>query len=240
MREIFIDAAPDVVYHLASVTPTRINKQSDEYIELFNNRVTANVAKLCAENNSLMIYTSTDLVYNAGENLKEDESELNPLTIYAETKLKGEESVRKFADKFIILRASLMYGFTRSSYTSFFDLVYGTLKQGKPMKAFTDQYRNALYAEDAARLLAALPGLYKTNDTINFCGEEYLSRYDMCLKMAEKFGFDKSLVTKASSDEFTAYPMVKNLGLNRDKMNKYGLKTKSFNDNLSKSVKYKP
>lgn len=240
IEKIFAAIKPDIVYHLASVTPTRITTEEDDYIKYFNAEVTGNIAKLCNEYNSLMIYTSTDLVYKAGINLKEDSSLLDPLTIYAKTKLLGENSVKEFAKRYLKLRTSLVYGFTLSNYTSFFDIAYKTLMENKELRAFTDQFRNALYTEDAADILVKLPLLYKQNDIINFCGPEYLSRYDMCIRMCEAYGFDKKLVIPANSDEFTKYPMVKELGLNTDKLAAYGLDTKSFEENLHKSLKYRP
>ena len=238
LTKIFNEVKPDVVYHLASVTPTRITKQSDEYVEFFNSKVTEHIAKLCGENDSLMIYISTDLVYAEGEDLKEDTAKLNPITIYAKTKLMGENSVWAFAKKYIILRCSLLYGFTRSTYTSFFDLAYSKLKSGEGVNAFIDMFRNPLYLEDAAKILAELAGIYKQNDTINFCGDEYLSRHDMCLMMTEIFGFDKNLVRMASCNEFIDYPLVKKIGLNSDKLKSLGFTTDSFEKNLHKSLKY--
>lgn len=238
VSKLFRRIKPDVVYHLASVTPTRITNEPDGYIELFNHGATEYIAKLCSELNSLMIYTSTDLVYAEGEDLKEDESRLEPLTIYAKTKLMGEDAVRTFADKHIILRSSLVYGFTLNTYTCFFDVVYSALKQGKEINAFTDQFRNPLYAEDEAENLIKLPELYKKNDTINFCGSEYLSRYDMCVMMAEEYGFDKSLIKRASCADYTAYPMVKRLGLNEERMKQLGLKTSPFKENLKRAKKF--
>ncbi len=240
LENLFARVKPDIVYHLASVTPTRITTQEDDYIKYFNCDITARIAKLCSENDSLMIYTSTDLVYKAGVNLLEDTSLLDPLTIYAQTKLLGEEAVKQFAKKYFILRTSLVYGFTLSSYTSFFEIVYNSLMERKEIRAFTDQYRNPLYTEDAANILCKLSDVYRHNDIINFCGDEYLSRYDMCKAMAESFGFDVNLVIPASSDEFTKYQMVKELGLNSDKLKKYGLKSSSFKENLRKSMKFKP
>lgn len=240
LEKLFNTVKPDIVYHLASVTPTRITTEEDDYIRYFNSEVTGNIAKLCTESDALMIYTSTDLVYKAGVKLNEDTSPLDPLTIYAKTKLLGETSVKEFAKKYLILRTSLVYGFTLSSYTSFFDVAYRALSEGKEIRAFIDQFRNPLYVEDAAEILVKLPAIYKINDTINFCGAEYLSRYEMCIAMCEVFGFDKKLVIPASSDEFTKYPMVKELGLNVEKLRAYGINTSGFRENLHKSLKYIP
>ncbi len=240
LKKIFDKVKPDVVYHLASVTPTRITTQKDDYISYFNGEVTGEIAKLCAQLDALMIYTSTDLVYKAGTDLREDASPLEPLTIYAQTKLEGEKKVKEFAREYLILRTSLVYGFTLSSYTSFFDVAYKSLKEGKELRAFTDQFRNALYVEDAADILVKLPAMHKQNEVINFCGNEYLSRYDMCIGMCDVFGMDKSLVVPASCEEFTAYPTVKELGLSSKKLHDYGLKTGSYTDNLERAKKYLP
>ena len=233
----FDNAKPEVVYHLASVTPTRIGQQTDEYVEFFNNKVTEHIAKLCREYGSLMIYTSSDLVYNEGEDLRESTAKLNPLTIYAKSKLMGENSVWAFSKKYLILRTSLVYGFTLSSYTSFFDYAYKTLKSGESLDAFIDQFRSPIYAEDAAAILACLPEVYEKNDTINFCGDEYLSRFEMCIMMAKSFGFDMSLVKMARSSELTDYISVKKLKLSNEKLKKLGFKTDSYANNLRKSHK---
>lgn len=235
LKKIFESIKPDIVYHLASVTPTRITTEEDSYIEQFNSGVTAEIAKLSNDTGSLMIYTSTDLVYRGGTGLSEDTSPLEPLTIYAKTKLLGEHAVKEHAGKYIILRTSLVYGFTLSTYTSFFDIAYKTMKNGKPVNAFTDQFRNPIYTEDAADILLKLPGLYRQNDILNFCGSEYLSRYEMCMIMAEAFGFDKSLVQKGSSASFDRYPMVAELGSMDDKLKSYGLVTRSFRENLERA-----
>lgn len=237
LSSVFNEIKPDIIYHLASVTPTRVTNEDDTYISRFNGGVSGEIAKQCSKLGALMIYTSTDLVYKAGINLMEDSSPLEPLTIYAKTKLEGEQAVKQFAERFIILRTSLVYGFTLSSYTSFFDTAYKTLSEGKSIRAFTDQFRNALYIEDAAGILAMLPGKYRINDIINFCGSEYLSRYEMCLGMCEVFGLDGTLVIPASSIEFTKYPMVNNIGLNTDKRDKYGFETSDYIKNLGKAKK---
>lgn len=240
LKKIFDEVKPDVVYHLASVTPTRITRQKDDYISYFNGEVTGEIAKLCAQLDALMIYTSTDLVYKSGIDLNEDTSPLEPLTIYAQTKLEGERAVKEFAKRYLILRTSLVYGFTLSSYTSFFDVAYRSLSEGKELRAFTDQFRNALYVEDAADILVRMPALYRQNDVINFCGNEYLSRYEMCIGMCDVFGLDKELVIPASCDEFTAYPTVKELGLSTNKLHPYGFNTAGYIENLHKSLKYIP
>lgn len=240
LSKIFSEIDPAVVIHLASGTPTRISGQNNEFVKEINVNATEQIAKLCASNNSLMIYTSSDLVYESGIDLDEDNPRLNPITAYAQTKLEGEEAVKRNASKYIIFRTALVYGFTRSAYESFFDTAYSKLAAGEHQRAFTDQYRNAIYIEDAAKILSEIPYIYSKNDTINLCGDEYLSRFDMCMLMSEVFGFKRDLVIPASADEFILYPMIKQLGLKKDKLKKLGFKTFSFRQNLLRAMNFRP
>lgn len=240
LDSVFEEVKPDIVYHLSSLTPTRISNQSDEQIRFFNAEITAHLAKLCSSNGSLMIYTSTDLVYDEGIDLKEDSAKLNPLTIYAITKHGGEEAVLKNALKYFILRTSLVYGFTQSSYTSFYDITYEKLKNGESIKAFADQYRNAIYTFDAAEILSRVPDKYVKNDIVNFGGNEYISRFDMCIQMADVFGFARKQILPISCDEFSSRKMIKRIGLNTDKLKSMGFATSSFKTNVINSLNFKP
>ena len=235
---LFDKVKPNVVYHLASVTPTRIGKRGNDYVEYFNHFITGQVAKLCSEYNSLLIYTSTDLVYKEGENLTED-SILEPKTVYAESKLNGEEVISSLSSKYFILRMSLVYGLTLNSYESFFDYAYKTLRDGKELRAFGDLYRKPIYVKDVVFNLLGIPDIYEENTIVNFCGEEYISRYDMCIKMAEVYKLNKNLIKKISCEDFANEPWVKRLDLNNQLMHYYGLSTSNFETNLRKSLPHR-
>jgi dTDP-4-dehydrorhamnose reductase len=238
LTKTFDTFKPDIVYHLASVTPTRIGKKGNDYIEYFNHYITGHVAKLCEENNSLLIYTSTDLVYKEGENITED-SILEPKSVYAESKLNGEEVITSISPKYVVLRMALVYGLTLNSYESFFDYAYKCLRDGNEIKAFADQYRHPIYVKDVVYNLLRIPEIYDENLIMNLCGDEFLSRYDMCIHLADVFGFDKSLVTKASCDDFIKENLVKKLGLNNQMMHYYGLSTYDYLTNLQKSLNHR-
>jgi len=52
--------------------------------------------------------------------------------------------------------------------------------------------------------------------------------------MAEVFGFDINLVIPSSCEKFTDYTMVKNIGLNFDKMNRLGFIPRFYRENLKR------
>jgi dTDP-4-dehydrorhamnose reductase len=229
---------PEIIYHLASVTPTRIGKKGNDYVEYINHFVTGHIARLCEELNTLLIYTSTDLVYKEGDNITED-SILEPRSVYAESKLNGEEVIESLAPRYVILRMSLIYGLTLSKYTTFYDEAYKLLKAGKIVRAFGDMYRKPIYVKDAVYNILNIPRLYEENIIMNFCGADYISRYDMCMAMAEAHGFDKNHVKKISCDEIPGTDWVKRIGLNNNLMQYFGLATYTFAENVYKAMKFK-
>ncbi len=147
---------------------------------------TENLAKLCKHNNTKLIYTSTDLVYAGyrGSLLKED-AKLIPISLYAETKLMGEEKIKSTFDNYIILRTALMFGFGLNGTSCFFHQMYDKIKAGEKVKLFHDQFRSPLSVLEAARIIKFLCESEVTGEMINFGGTERMSRYDLGLMLCK-------------------------------------------------------
>ncbi len=229
---LFKEIKPDYVIHLAAVIPSNISNVDDKLIFQINVEVTKQIASLAQSYNSFLIFTSTDLIYDDGDNIKENHP-LNPLNLYAQTKLQAENAILRYGKYFLILRTSLMYGFSISPHKSFFDLSFIQLKNNQEVRAFYDQFRNPLFVEDAARFIIELMKIKLSDeDVMNFCGFEKLSRFEMVMKTAEIFDLNKNLILKESCEILTNYKTAKNLGLNFDKMKKLNLIPNSYEQNL--------
>lgn len=229
---LFKEVKPDYVIHLASIIPSNISSIDEKLIFQTNVEVTKQIAALTDSYNSFLIFTSTDLIYDEGDDIKENHP-LKPLNLYAQTKLEAENAILRYGKYFLILRTSLMYGFSISVHKSFFDLSFIQLKNNLEVRAFYDQFRNPLFVEDAAKFIIELTRIKLSNqDVMNFCGFEKLSRYEMVMKTAQIFDLNKNLIKKESCDILTHYKTPKNLGLNFDKMKKLHLFPNSFEHNL--------
>lgn len=229
---LFKDIKPDYVIHLAAVIPSQLFNQDEKLVYQINVELTKQISSLSHTYGSYLIFTSTDLVYDEGDDIRENHA-LNPLNFYAQTKLEAENVINHYGKYFLILRVALMYGFSISKHKSFFDHSFKQLMNGQEVKAFYDQFRNTLFVEEGAKFINELTKIKLPNTEImNFCGFEKISRYEMVLKTAEIFEFDLSLVRKESCESFKQYRMAKNLGLNFDKMKKLNLIPKTFTENL--------
>lgn len=104
----------DVIFHLAA-QPFGKGSEINPYMDTdYNVKGTLNVCYLAKEKNvKKFIYTSTTAVYGDNE-FADEESELNPLSNYAVSKLSGEFYVKKFSQdvgfNYHILRLWNTYG----------------------------------------------------------------------------------------------------------------------------------
>lgn len=101
------------------------------------------------------IYASTCSVYGVGKDILDEEAPLNPVSLYARTKISSEESILAISDntfKPVIMRMSTLYGYSPRMR---FDLVVNTMT----MTAFTEgkinvfggnQWRPLLSLNDAS------------------------------------------------------------------------------------------
>jgi nucleoside-diphosphate-sugar epimerase len=106
------------------------------------------------------IYASTCSVYGVGDDLLDEDSPLNPVSLYARTKIASEKIILDMGDDYFcptILRMGTLYG---DSPRMRFDLVVNTMA----MKSYTDrtinvfggkQWRPLLGVEDAADVYVA-------------------------------------------------------------------------------------
>jgi nucleoside-diphosphate-sugar epimerase/CBS domain-containing protein len=112
------------------------------------------------QNIARFLYASTCSVYGVGADVLDEESPVNPVSLYARTKIASEKIVLELGDDFFcptVLRMGTLYGYSPRMR---FDLVVNTMT----MKSFTDnriqvfggrQWRPLLNVEDAADVYVA-------------------------------------------------------------------------------------
>src|SRR3989304_6503464 len=238
LKYLFESFKPDVVVHTASIsTPQRAEALPTKMVYKTNVIATKNIAELCAKYKSKIIYTSTDLVYAGyrGSYLKEN-AKLIPISLYAETKLMGEEKIKSTFDNYIILRTALMFGFGLNGSTCFFHQMYDKLKSGDKVKVFHDQYRSPLSVLEAARIINFLCESEIKIEVINFGGTERLSRYDFAVMVCNVAGFDESLLEKTSMYDLPNLPHVADVSMNTEKLQSFRFTLKSTEEAIREII----
>src|SRR5574344_311594 len=111
VKEFIEDKKPDIVIHCAAYTKVDKAEEEPEVAHMVNGVGSENIARVCGENDIIMVYISTDYVFDGeGEKAYVPSDKPNPLNVYGKTKLEGEIAVQKYWKKFYITRTSWLYG----------------------------------------------------------------------------------------------------------------------------------
>ena len=151
-----------------------INKNSVQYLkDNFKERI---------------IYLSTCSVYGAAKDVLDEQSPLNPLSLYAKTKLWAEQVLS--GDNALIFRLGTLYGISDNFSRIRFDLVVNTLVMraaihGKISVFGGKQYRPLLHVREAAS--AICQALDKKNRSIYNLHSENITIIEIANRIKEYF-----------------------------------------------------
>lgn len=113
------------------------------------------LAEICDDKNAKLIHLSTDYVFD-GEKREPytEEDEARPISVYAESKLAGEENVLAVQDRNLVLRVSWVFGPDRPSFV---DAMIKRARETDQVDAVADKISTPTYTLDIAQVL---PGLF--------------------------------------------------------------------------------
>lgn len=162
------------------------------------------------DNPACFFFASTDCVYGEGRpgyRFKESDT-LNPISLYGTHKATAECLVR--ACGYNVLRLPYMFGPSVSEGKKhFYDVISDALKQGRSVDLFYDSLRNALDFNTVADLIVYMSENFlqlNIPSTLNLCGDEDLSKYDLGVLLADKLGISSDLIHSVSSQSLNAPP----------------------------------
>ncbi|MCB2213809.1 SDR family oxidoreductase [bacterium] len=192
-------AEPDAIIHCAAIASINAAETQPELATLLNAEAPGRLAEAAARWNVPFVHISTDAVFDGQRGDYVEADPTHPLSVYARTKLAGEEAVRAANPNAVIAR-TVFYGWSLSGQRSLAEFFVNSLAAGQPLKGFTDTLFGPLYVEDLASLLmemldAGLAGTY------HVVSPEHLSKYDFGVRIARRFGLDSDLITPIKAAE---------------------------------------
>jgi dTDP-4-dehydrorhamnose reductase len=186
LKQTFIDIKPDAVIHTAALSQPNYCQNNPEESHAINVIASANIAGLCAEYSIPCAFTSTDLVFDGKNAPYKEEDAVNPVSLYGEQKVLAEQMMLERYPQTGVCRMPLMFGAATPTATSFMQGFIKTLKEGKELKLFTDEFRTPVIGTTAAKgLLLVIEKLF--HGIIHLGGKERISRYDFGKLMVEVF-----------------------------------------------------
>ena len=207
----------DMIIHCAAIINVDACEDNVEMARRLHVETTRIISNYLDANNGRLIYISTDSVFDGEKSTSYSESDLvNPLNIYAKTKLMGEKLVQSMNNG-LVLRTNII-GWTQKGNTSFAEWMLKSLIDNAPLNLFHDVYFSPLTVEELSLIIEKIIhnpifGLY------HCASSDSISKYDFGKKMAEIFQLSDSNISRISVDEMNfKAKRPKNMALNSDKL----------------------
>jgi len=151
IEQFFKQHQPTYFIHGAAYTAVDKAETERDIAFAINATATGIIAAQCKVYNTVLIYISTDYVFNGGSHLPyEPDDKPDPLNHYGYTKLVGEQMAMENNLHTIIIRTSWVY----SSYGhNFVKTMLRLMKERTDINVINDQFGSPTYAADLAKAI---------------------------------------------------------------------------------------
>ncbi|KAI8379624.1 RmlD-like substrate binding domain-containing protein [Radiomyces spectabilis] len=191
VEEFLKQEKPNVLVHCAAERRPDVAEKDQDGTMHLNVQVPKHLASFCKTNNIILIYISTDYVFDGTAPPYEVDAKPNPLQFYGRTKLGGEQAIQEVDSQAIILRVPILYGATEFWGESAVNvLIEATQDKSKPVVMDNYCIRYPTNVEDIARViqdlsLKRLNGDKSVAGIFHFSGEEKFTKYTMAKLFAQ-------------------------------------------------------
>jgi dTDP-4-dehydrorhamnose reductase len=201
------------------------------------------LATLCKNTDCKLIHISSDYVYHNGltRPLKEDDP-VTPQSVYAHSKLNGENVVLEANPNAVIIRTSWLFS---EFGHNFVKTMARLITAGKPLRIVNDQIGCPTYASDLAlAILTIIRTLHEESSRedlygiFNYCNEGPTTWYDFALEIAAILEITPD-ITPVSTEEYgavAARPTYSVLDTTKIK-SKYGIGTRHWREGLGEVLR---
>ncbi len=201
LEEVINTQKPEALIHLAAISEVAQCQNSPALARKINVSAAEKIAHLAARYGLRLVHVSTNQVFDGSRGGWREDDETNPLNIYGETKLSGENRVLRAFPEAVILRPCLITGIAPPGRRSSTSDILDKLRNGAPLKMFTDETRSPVAASDVARVVVDLAEKPEISGLLHCGGDEALTRFEMASRLAETGGYDRSRIETATREE---------------------------------------
>jgi dTDP-4-dehydrorhamnose reductase len=205
---LFRKVRPDVTIDTGAMHNVDYCETHKDEARAVNVDGTLNVARAAADNSAKIIFVSTDYVFDGDRGSYAESDEANPVNYYGATKLEAEKRVAEICEDHAIARPSVIYSYVSSEQgesssgkpLNFAMWLIQKLARKEPVKIVADQYSSPTLADNLAGALLKLSESTQTG-VFHAAGATRISRYEFALKLADSLGFERNLISSATTDE---------------------------------------
>ena len=193
----------EIIVNCAAYTNVDKAEDDEATAELINATAVRNLAEAAKAVDATLFHVSTDYVFGAEGNTPRTENmPTNPLGVYGQTKLRGEQAIAEVDAKAIIIRTAWLYS---EFGNNFLKTMLRLTAEKESLKVVFDQVGTPTYAGDLALAIFSIieGNYYAGNEGIyHFSNEGACSWYDFAQEIATAMRHDKCKIQPCHSNEF--------------------------------------
>ncbi|MBK7228220.1 MAG: dTDP-4-dehydrorhamnose reductase [Ignavibacteriales bacterium] len=200
IKKAIYDFCPDFIINAAAYTNVDKSESERELTWKINVKGVEYLSDAARVLDSHLIHISTDYIFDGKDGPYTENDIPNPLGYYARTKLASENTLKISGSRNTILRTNVLYGTAKFSRPDFVKWVVDSLRAKKEIRIVDDQINNPTFIDDLVQGINKVVELRKEG-IYNIGGDEFLSRYDFTIMIAEFFKLDKSLIKRIKTED---------------------------------------
>jgi len=151
IRSVLSGTEFDLLINCAALTNVDYCESHRDEALLVNAQAPRLLAEICAEKSAKLVHISTDYVFDGKQDTPYiEEDSPAPLSIYAESKLGGEQEVLAVSPKNLVVRLSWVFG---PDKPSFIDQIIQSAGESDSVTAVADKFSSPSYTTDVANWL---------------------------------------------------------------------------------------
>lgn len=166
----------DIIINLAAYVGEPICKANKDTVYKINTDSAIFLSKFCNDNNKQFLFLSTCSNYGKNDSIVDETSELNPLGLYSDSKIKAENYIIENVKSYLILRCATLFGVSHRMRVDLTinQFLYEINKDGFVSVYGEEAWRPYLHVEDACNMIIIsleknLTGVYNLGDeTLNY------------------------------------------------------------------------
>lgn len=173
VRAEFQRQQPQLFIHCAAMSRSPDCQANPVLARKLNAEVPAQLAGIALK--IPFVFFSTDLVFDGAKGNYVETDAVNPMSVYAETKIIAEEIVSRHP-RHLIIRTAINGGVSPTGDRGFNEQMRRAWQHGQMTNLFTDEFRSPIHASVTARAVWELVA-QKAAGIFHIAGGEKLSRY---------------------------------------------------------------
>ncbi|CAM4457604.1 MAG: dTDP-4-dehydrorhamnose reductase [Legionellaceae bacterium] len=200
---------PLLLVNTAAYTAVDKAEQEIEHVMQANAHGPSILAKICEQYKIPLIHLSTDYVFDGQKKeAYQEDDDVNPINVYGVSKWEGEEEIRKYCEKHLILRVSGVFGYHGHNFVK---TILTLAKEQKELKVVADQITCPTPSQAIANTVSILTQqivnqLSMAWGTYHYCSEPPVSWYHFAQAIKQyaedKISLNVETIHPISTEEF--------------------------------------